>query len=593
MQMKRRPLVLPPPTTTTTTTNGEDQGLRDGEEKSSDSNGPKDNGTPDKRTTKTTNAETTRIRITRTTAAALPVPTPSSQPPQLSLPNLNHTPSPLTRSTISSLLRAHLSTTLAPSDALHACGASVTALLPSQPRAVLRVAHAKLHAFPFKDVPACWLRAWSEACLWECVRDEEEEEEEEWLNAVIRVLDMGLILAGGVGREDVYAWVFAALEVLLDADDAEREHGDGRPRKRRKVDRTWTCPPAFPPSTRPPPALRNPIPRVDARQFGFDAFQAHLDEGKHTNADTPTPLILTNALSHWPATSSPTRLWSNPRYLLRRTLGGRRLVPVEIGRSYTDEGWGQRIMSVREFVRRYVFCDDDDEEEKDEGGEKKQKGYLAQHDLLSQIPRLRADIAAPDYCYTVPPNTQTPPPSSHPPNPSSPSHPDFPLLHAWLGPARTISPLHTDPYHNLLAQVVGAKYVRLYAPSAAVKTRGVGADGVDLGNTGVVDVHEAMSVERSERSERREPGETSERSEKEQSEGSQDGDAKREAFEAQHPGFLSLPCCDCVLGAGEVLYVPRGWWHYVESLAASFSVSFWWDRIDEVSGGDGEYEGDG
>ncbi|KXJ67801.1 hypothetical protein RP20_CCG010855 [Aedes albopictus] len=31
------------------------------------------------------------------------------------------------------------------------------------------------------------------------------------------------------------------------------------------------------------------------------------------------------------------------------------------------------------------------------------------------------------------------------------------------------------------------------------------------------------------------------------------------------------------LRRGEVLYIPPGWWHYVESLAPSFSVSFWFE----------------
>jgi len=29
-----------------------------------------------------------------------------------------------------------------------------------------------------------------------------------------------------------------------------------------------------------------------------------------------------------------------------------------------------------------------------------------------------------------------------------------------------VTPPHTDPYHNLLAQVVGRKYVRMYRPDA-------------------------------------------------------------------------------------------------------------------------------
>lgn len=42
-------------------------------------------------------------------------------------------------------------------------------------------------------------------------------------------------------------------------------------------------------------------------------------------------------------------------------------------------------------------------------------------------------------------------------------------VNAWIGPAGTETPLHTDPHHNLFVQVVGYKYIQLFSPSETDK----------------------------------------------------------------------------------------------------------------------------
>jgi len=110
-------------------------------------------------------------------------------------------------------------------------------------------------------------------------------------------------------------------------------------------------------------------------------------------------------------------------------------------------------------------------------------------------------------------------------------------INAWFGPGGTVSPLHYDPKHNFLCQVLGEKYVRLYDEKYSDCL--YPNEGNMLRNTSKIDV-EDLDV-------------------------------------AKYPLAKDLPYWEGVLKPGQMLYIPPKCWHYIRSLSLSFSVSFWWN----------------
>ncbi|KAF0928036.1 hypothetical protein E2562_037367, partial [Oryza meyeriana var. granulata] len=201
-----------------------------------------------------------------------------------------------------------------------------------------------------------------------------------------------------------------------------------------------------------------------------------------------SPVIISGSIDHWPARTK----WKDIQYL--KKMAGDRTIPVEVGKNYVCSEWKQELVTFSQLLERMWLT-----------GCPSNLTYLAQHPLFEQIKELHEDIMVPDYCYAGGGELQS--------------------LNAWFGPHGTVTPLHHDPHHNILAQVLGRKYIRLYPASISedlyphTETMLSNTSQVDLDN---IDLKEFPKVE-------------------------------------------NLDFMDCILEEGDLLYIPPKWWHYSTS----------------------------
>lgn len=574
------------------------------------------------------------------------------------------------------------------SESLKRCDTDATVHKDDSLDKLLESAKKNINVFPFSSVKSCWFQLYANVCISKATQSLhsldlssgiDSEGNDGTFSEAVASLDNALIIAGG-GNEDtknLIHEILRRLDHILYPDDIhcnshydidvldDDDHNESRPppaKKQRLSPLSTTKTPSNPlPSNLAfVPKLKCPISYLN--NPSLTTFESRIH-------DSNTPFILKNTLAHWPALTK----WQDANYWLHRTLNGHRLVPIELGQSYTDEDWRQEIMTFGRFLDEYILKGDGAEE----------IGYLAQHDLFSQIPELRADVAVPDYCFadvpvdvdgqeglnvkedeedgtglarkrdfwttdnssstttarqvttttststqynsvsdektrTVLPSTlSSKDSSSHhdeqiQSNPSDHTNPTInsrldtspstprslssssspPQIHQniWFG-TRTVTPLHHDPYSNILTQIHGTKYIRLYSPAYTARLYPRSAQEVA---PHVID----------------QPSETS-------FQGDHDGDDDRpldhddgstlpeqpqstapatidmsntstvplwsieqsphEDWDEQYPGFSSVPYVEALLREGDAVYIPKGWWHYVRGVSAvGIGVSFWW-----------------
>eukprot|EP01147_Barroeca_monosierra_P006682 gene6682-344_t len=239
-----------------------------------------------------------------------------------------------------------------------------------------------------------------------------------------------------------------------------------------------------------------------------------------------TPLLCKGAIDSWPCVRpNHPRNWQTVDNWMSLS---DRIVTVECG-SYMNSSFSRKSLNWSEFLHYLVECEREEEissyEKKEQDNyvnagsqtrlDKNTRMYLAQQDITALFPELLCDLRAPlqikeESIYER-------------------------LL--WIGPNHTVSPLHRDPLDNLFCQIRSAKrFVFVKASHRDPRLRV--SNHPRRRNTSLLDLTTSLAE-----------------------------------IEHASPGFKDLPCYSTIVCPGDVLFIPRNYWHFVEAINTDFSCS--------------------
>ncbi|XP_036772792.2 bifunctional peptidase and arginyl-hydroxylase JMJD5 isoform X2 [Manis pentadactyla] len=212
---------------------------------------------------------------------------------------------------------------------------------------ILDYSWEKLNTGAWQDVDKDWRQVYAFGCLLKAVCLCEASSDRTTVAAALKVCDMGLLMGAAI-LGDILIKVAAVLQRhLLSGKRPAQGPTQEQPNIKKARNDHVSIPDVKSEGT---------VPRLYCPSLQY--FRKHFLVPQR-------PVILEGVADHWPCMKK----WSL-EYI--QEIAGCRTVPVEVGSRYTDEEWSQTLMTVSEFISRYIV------------NEPRDIGYLAQHQLFDQ-----------------------------------------------------------------------------------------------------------------------------------------------------------------------------------------------------------------